>query len=108
MDLVTNIYQLVSYLPSSERYGLVNQMRRAAVSVPSNIAEGFGRRSDKDFSRFLNISMSSLFELQTQIEIGKRLKFISSEQFNISFEISRELERMLSSFMNSIKNKTKK
>jgi len=76
MDLCVFIYSLTEQLPSSEKYGLVSQISRCAVSIPSNIAEGAGRNSKKEFSQFLGISMGSLFELETQITIAFRLNFI--------------------------------
>ena len=71
MLLVTKTYQLIQNFPKEEVFGLTSQIRRSAISIPSNIAEGCGRQSNKDFSRFLNIGISSLFEFQTQIEIAK-------------------------------------
>lgn len=88
--------------PSEEQYGLTSQIRRCSVSVPSNIAEGFGRKSKQDFIRFLRISMGSLFELQTQLRISLNLEYITSEHFNLLFENTKELERMLSAFIRSI------
>jgi len=74
MDLATAIYSLTKRLPNSERFGLVNQMRRAAVSVPSNIAEGAARGSSADFARFLLIARGSVAELETQLELTERLE----------------------------------
>ena len=85
MDFVTRLYISTRNFPQDELYGLTNQMRRCAVSIPSNIAEGFGRRSTNDFKRFLQISMGSLFELQTQIEISRNLDFLDESQFNDLF-----------------------
>jgi len=74
-------------------------MRRSAVSIPANIAEGYGRKSTQDYLRFLPISMSSNYELQTLLEIACNLKYLSMDSFKDAFEKSRELERMLSSLM---------
>lgn len=103
MDCVTTLYQQTQKFPKDELFGLTSQMRRCAVSVPSNIAEGFGRNSSIEFKRFLKISMGSLFELQTQVEIAKNLKYIDESQFDSFYKDLREIERMLSSFISSIK-----
>jgi four helix bundle protein len=78
VDMVAEIYQLTNSWPASERYGLTTQLRRAAVSVPSNIAEGSARSSSADFSRFLDIAKGSLAEIETQLEIAKRIGLIDS------------------------------
>lgn len=102
MGLVTLIYQLSKSFPKDELYGLTSQMRRTAVSIPANIAEGYGRRSTQDYLRFLHISMSSNYELQTLLEIACNLKYLSMSSFRDTFEKSRELERMLSSLIMKI------
>jgi four helix bundle protein len=86
-----------------EFYGLVSQLRRCAVSIPSNIAEGYGRRSTKDYIRFLQSSVGSLYELQTQLEIAKNLEYLSEHEFNGQYETTREIERMLLSLISKIK-----
>lgn len=103
MTLVTNIYKEVKIFPSDELYALASQIKRSATSIPSNIAEGYGRDGLKDYLRFLNIALSSLFELQTQIEIAYNLKFLKEENFNRLYENTREIERMLTSFIKKIK-----
>ena len=76
LDLVEQIYQLTANLPSSENFGLTSQLRRAAVSLPSNIAEGAGRKGDKELLQFISIAMGSLAELETQYLIAVRLSYI--------------------------------
>ena len=102
MQLVTEVYVSTKTLPAEERYGLVSQMQRSAVSVPSNIAEGYGRNSTNDYIRFLRIANGSLFELQTQLEIACNLGFLTKETFSRLYENSREIERMLSSLIKKI------
>ena len=103
MVLVTEIYRKSQRFPVQEQYGLTSQIRRAAISIPSNIAEGFGRQSTGDYLRFLNIAVGSLFEVQTQIEIALNLQFINESDFEEIFEKSREIDRMLSSLMQKLK-----
>jgi len=73
IDLVCQIYHFSSFFPKEELYALSSQIKRAAISIPSNIAEGYGRNSKNDYLRFLQISSGSLYEVQTQVEIAKRL-----------------------------------
>jgi four helix bundle protein len=80
MDLTVEIYRATSDFPRHETYGLISQMRRAAVSVPSNIAEGKGHRSDPEFVRFLFHARGSLLELQTQLLLARRLEYLSQER----------------------------
>ncbi|MNF46186.1 hypothetical protein D3C85_440550 [compost metagenome] len=105
MILVTEVYQLTNSFPKEEIYGLSSQIRRSSISIPSNIAEGYGRDGNKDYLKFLNIAISSLFEMQTQLEISFNLKYITEIQFNKIHEESREIERMLSSFTRKIKER---
>lgn len=104
MSFVKTIYNTTRHFPNEETYGLTSQIRRSAVSIPSNIAEGFGRRSSNEFTRFLQIAMGSLFELQTQLEISKDLEFLDDKTFDELYQDSREIERMLSAFIGSIQN----
>lgn len=78
MDLVSNIYKITESFPNKELYGLTNQIRRAAVSIPSNIAEGAARNSKKEFIQFLYIALGSLSELETQIIIASRLEYLNN------------------------------
>ncbi len=105
MSYVTEIYKVSKKFPREEIFGLTSQMRRSAISVPSNISEGFGRQGLNDYIRFLNIAIASLFELQTQVEISYNLAYISKEKFKELFELSREIERMLSSLIRKLKEK---
>ena len=70
MNLVTDIYKFTRLFPKDEQFGLTSQIRRSSISIPSNIAEGYGRQGKNDYLKFLNIALSSLFEMQTQIEIA--------------------------------------
>ncbi|WP_316929379.1 four helix bundle protein [Flavobacterium limnosediminis] len=79
MLIVTSIYKLTSQFPDDEKFGLTSQIKRSAVSIPSNIAEGYGRNYRKDYSRFLQISRGSLYENQTQMEIAVNLSFLNVE-----------------------------
>lgn len=102
MDLVTKVYKEVENFPDYEKFGLTSQIRRSSVSIPANIAEGFGRRSKKEFRRFLNISMGSLFEIQTELEVSYNLGFLDKETFEKLYEDTREIERMMSSFISTL------
>ena len=88
MKFVADIYKLTQKFPEIEKFGLTSQLRRSAVSIPSNIAEGFGRRLPKECIRFLRISISSLFELQTQLEICKSINLTDPNIFNHFYEDS--------------------
>jgi four helix bundle protein len=103
VDLVENIYQLTSIFPKEEIYGITSQMRRSAVSIPSNIAEGARRNSQKEFHQFLNIAFASGAELETQIKITKRLKFTDELKFMKSEELLEEVMKMLNKLIQSKK-----
>ena len=105
MNLVERVYQLSNLFPSEERYALTSQIRRAAVSVPSNIAEGYGRHSTSDYIRFLQISLGSLNELQTQLELAVRLGFSSAEQIEDALELCAEIEKMLVALIKKLRAK---
>ena len=95
VDLTTSIYKLTSGFPAEEKYGLVSQMRRCSISIPSNIAEGAGRSSDKEFKRFLDIAYGSLYELQTQLIVSTKLSLVDELTSNkIENEII-EIQKML-------------
>ena len=105
MTLATDIYKLTELFPKSEIYGLASQMRRAAVSVPSNIAEGAARRSSKEFSQFLNIAGGSLSELDTQLEIAANLEYLSLEKRqSIDHQVS-AIAAKLAGLIKNVRNK---
>jgi four helix bundle protein len=99
VDLVVELYKITASFPKEEIYGLTSQMRRAAVSIPSNIAEGAGRRGNKEFVQFLHISLGSLAELETQIIIAGRLQFIAEIDplLNACLAIKRMLNGLVAS-----------
>jgi len=103
MALTKQVYLLTKSFPRDEIYGLTSQIRRCAVSIPSNIAEGRGRNSDKEFIRFLNIALGSLYELQTQLELALSFNYLSDYK-NLN-DLSIEVEKMLNSLINSKKTK---
>jgi len=100
--LVKEIYMLSQSFPKSEVHGLTDQMRRAAVSIPSNIAEGSGRKSNKDFKRFLEFSYGSALELETQIYLSFDLRFIDENTLNIFLEYVHEIQKMINGLDNSL------
>ena len=102
ITFVTKTYKATKMFPKEELYGLISQMKRSAISIPSNIAEGYGRKSRNDYLRFLQIAMGSLFEIQTQLEIARNLGFVPEDSFNELYENSREIERMLSSLIRKL------
>jgi four helix bundle protein len=102
MDLVVEIYKLIRLLPKDEVYSLSSQMRRAAVSAPSNIAEGQQRKSEKEFINFLSIAKGSVAELETQLLICVRLDLLNEEQINAAMDYCKEIGLMLSSLMKAL------
>jgi four helix bundle protein len=104
MDLVEAIYRCTQQWPGEERYGLVSQIRRAAISIPSNIAEGKGRASDKEFIKFLNYARGSVYELQTQIKIAFRLNFLSGPTASVLENQAAEVGRVLNGLIRAITN----
>jgi four helix bundle protein len=102
MSLVTLIYKLVAQFPDNERYGLTSQIKRSAISIPSNIAEGYGRNYRKDYLRFLQIARGSLFENQTQLEIALNLDFLKEIELQEIKELSLEVEKMLNSLIKKL------
>ncbi|WP_289023345.1 four helix bundle protein [uncultured Salegentibacter sp.] len=103
MDLVEEIYKVTSSFPSSEIYGLTNQLRRASVSIPSNIAEGAARKGDKELLYFINVAIGSVSEIETQLLIAVRLKYIKGD--NTIFESAAEVRKLLLGFRNYLNKK---
>lgn len=98
MQLAESIYQLSNRLPQHELYGLTSQLRRAAVSIPSNIAEGSQRGSDRDFANFILIAKGSLAEVQTQLLLAVRCRYLSDADVQQILSSTEELHRMLYAF----------
>lgn len=99
----SDIYRITSKFPESEKFGLTNQLRRASVSIPSNIAEGSSRQSNKDFSRFLEITLGSAYEIETQLLIAFDLKFISNIELDNLINELDEIIKMISKFKSTLK-----
>jgi four helix bundle protein len=102
MDLVEEIYRLTQDFPACEQFGLVNQLRRATVSVPSNIAEGQGHRSGKQFVHFLRMARGSLQEVETQIQIAGRLGYLNETAVSSVCALYEEVGRLLAGLIRSI------
>jgi len=100
IDLSERIYELTKSFPKEEKYGLKSQMRRSSVSVPSNIAEGAGRNTKGEFRQFLGIAVGSLFELETQLLLAERFKYI--REINQELENIESLKKMLSGLQRSL------
>lgn len=105
--LVTDIYKVTGTFPSDEKFGLTSQLNRAAVSVPSNIAEGWGRETHGSYLQFLRNSRGSLMEIQTQLIIAMHLEYIDAKQHEIISEKCDEVGRILQGLIKSIKAKMK-
>lgn len=102
MEFVTEIYRMTKKLPGDERFGLCDQMRRAAVSIPSNIAEGASRQTDKEFVQFLYIALGSAGEIETQLLISKNLEYIKS--IDLEYTKLQSIKRMLKALIKSKKS----
>lgn len=102
MDLAAAVYRVTEAFPAREQFGLSNQMRRASVSIPSNIAEGQGRGTTKDYVHFLHIARGSLQELETQLLLAQRLNFASEPEVHNLLSLCDEVSRLVSGLMNSL------
>ena len=107
MELVKEIYCLVKKLPKEEMYSLSDQMRRAAVSIPSNIAEGNGRKSLTEYARFLDIARGSEYELETQLQICVMLGYLTEKDTEKSLDLIAEVGKMLHTMIIKIQNQAK-
>lgn len=106
IKLVTEIYKITKNFPDDEKFGLVNQMRRNAVSIPSNTAEGRERGHTNEFIRFLYISLGSCAELETQLVISNKLGYIDSKIYDRLSEMLNYITRMISNLIKSLKNRS--
>ena len=103
IDLVVDVYNKTESFPKEEVYGITSQIKRSAVSIPSNIAEGSGRGTDKDFNRFLDIALGSSFELETQLIIANKLNFLSDDSFSQINEQIDEEQKMIIGLQKKLK-----
>jgi len=95
MNLVEKVYFVTDSYPEKEKFGITNQLRRCSVSIPSNIAEGSGRDSDKEFKHFISISLGSIFELEIQILLSNKLHYLNEEKTNFLIKEIKEIQSML-------------
>lgn len=103
VELVTHIYKLTYSFPTEEKYGLVSQLQRAAISIPTNIAEGWGRESAKNYLQFLRISRGSLMEIETLLIISQNLGFITEEYYKTAQQKTNEVGKILNGLIKSLK-----
>ncbi len=103
IELTKLIYEITRSFPTEEKFGLTNQIRRACVSIPSNIAEGAGRNSNKEFVQFIAIATGSCYEVETQLIIAMELKYLANQE-NV-FTLIEEIQKMLFTFSNKLKEK---
>ncbi|WP_240432951.1 four helix bundle protein [Taibaiella koreensis] len=106
IDICVDVYKATAHFPPTETYGLTAQIRRSSASIPSNIAEGAGRNSNKEFIHFLGIATGSAYELQTQVIISEKLHLINAEQSEYLTHNINELLKMTYAFKENIKNRT--
>ncbi len=99
IELTIMIYSVIKCFPNEEKYSIASQMCRAAVSIPANIAEGFGRYSPAEFSRFLRISLGSVYELQTHLDIVLQLGYVTESEYLKVTDITTQIEKMINSLL---------
>ena len=105
VDLAQQIYKITERFPSNEQFGLTSQVRRAAVSIPSNLAEGVARQTKKEFLNFLHIAKGSLSELDTQLEIARRLEYLDQARWEALDERLEQIDRMLRGLVHSLRRR---
>lgn len=102
MELSKNIYQITCTFPTEEKYGLKSQIQRSAISIPSNIAEGYGRTGNNELKHFLSISLGSAFELETQVILANEFRYTDKNNFELIINQIQEIQKMLIGLYNSI------
>jgi len=103
MSLAKDVYHITSNFPKEEKFGLVSQINRCCISVPSNIAEGSSRSSNKEFSHYIKIALGSLFELETQIILSGEFKIVNDKDLNLLLDKISTLQKMLNGFLTTLK-----
>lgn len=104
IDFVSEIYKLTSKFPDGEKFGLISQLRRAAISIPSNIAEGAARESKKEFLNFLSIAQGSASEIETQLIISNKLDYISEDTLGKMLNLASDISKMITGLKKSLRN----
>ncbi len=102
LDLVERIYRIVKQFPANERFGLMSQLCRAVTSVPTNIAEGYGRHSKREFRQFLTIALGSLTEVEALLEISRRLAYLDNDELTQILKLVNEVARLLYGLRRSV------
>ena len=105
MELTKLVYEFVAYLPSDEKYGLISQIKRSSISIPSYIAEGAGRNSNKEFKHFLSVANGSSYELHTQLTLTVALSLVPIEKIQPVLDLITEVQKMNFSFQKNLDNK---
>ncbi len=105
VSLALDVYKLTSHFPDSEKFGLTSQIRRAATSIPANIAEGWGRGSTKEYVQFLLVARGSLMELETHLIIGQKLQYLNQEQLAVVQQQIQEVGKMLNGLVQSLRGR---
>ena len=102
MDLVVDVYKKTKSFPKEETYGIIQQIRKSAVSIPSNVSEGAGRNTDAQFKHFLEVAMGSCNELQTQIELSRRLHYLTDQDAKKILDEAIQIYKMISAYFNTL------